>query len=67
MSDAIVADDMYKADTAKRAVEDAQRKRRNEGTSYKPEYFKYNEETKYWDFIPEKSQELDKIIASRDT
>lgn len=36
---AIIDDDMLKADNAKREIEDAQRQRRNAGTSYQPVYF----------------------------
>jgi len=47
VSVAIVADDMPAADNAKRLIEEAQRKRRNEGTSYKSQFFK-PDETKFW-------------------
>jgi len=64
LSESIVKDDMNAADVAKKAVEDAQRKRRKENTSFVPEYFKYDEQTTTWDFVMEKLPEIDKQIAT---
>jgi len=64
LSEAIVADDMYKADVAKRAVEDAQRKRRNEGNSFVPEFFEFEKETNRWNLIPGKMAQVDKFIEA---
>lgn len=47
VSEAIVADDMAAADNCKRLIEEAQRKRRNEGNSYQPRLFK-PDESKFW-------------------
>jgi len=47
---AVIADDMPKADAAKRVVEEAQRKRRNDGTSFVPEYFKLDTKSGFWEY-----------------
>jgi len=64
LSEAIVVDDMLKADIAKRVVEDAQRKRRHDGTNYTPTYFTFNAETKKWVFKEERMDEINKRIAT---
>jgi len=46
---AIEIDDMNAADTNKRLVEEAQRKRRKEGTNFSPRFFKFNTESATWD------------------
>jgi len=48
---AIVVDDLVKADIAKRAVEDSQRKRRASGANYAPRFFQFNNETGFWECI----------------
>jgi len=62
LSKAIEIDDMYKADMAKREVEEAQRKRRNDGKSIQPKFFKLEED--HWYFIKEKISDIDDIIFS---
>jgi len=62
LSKAIVADDMYTADIAKRAVEDAQRQRRRDETSYHPHYFAENSDKTFWAFKTELSKEVDERI-----
>jgi len=64
LSVAIVADDMVAADVAKRVVEDAQRKRRADNTSYTPSFFAQSEETKFWELIQEKWPSLLQQIAT---
>lgn len=63
MSEAIVKDDMYAADVAKRAVEGAQRKRRNDGASFAPRYF-VAERPEFWSFDWSKMKELNDKIAT---
>jgi len=60
LSRAIERDDMYQADVAKRAVEDEQRKRKNEGKSLEPQYFKFSDD--FWHFVKDKQSEVDDII-----
>jgi len=60
LSRAIEKDDMYQADVAKRVVEDEQRKRRNEGKSLEPQYFKFADD--FWYFVKDKQSEVDDII-----
>ena len=67
LSKAIVIDDMYKADAAKRLVEEAQRKRRTEGKIYEAKYFRVDPATtshtlQFWELIPEKMKEIDAVI-----
>lgn len=55
---------MYKADVAKREVEDAQRKRRNEGQSYEAKFFDHETHHSFWNFKKDKMPEIDKMILS---
>ena len=55
---------MYNADISKRAVEDSQRQRRRDNTSYVPSYFKLNEETKFWEFNYDKLKEIEEKIRT---
>jgi len=64
LSEAIVKDDMYAADIAKRNVEGAQRKRRNEGTSFAPRYFA-EQSPGFWAFdFENRIKELDAQIET---
>jgi hypothetical protein len=63
LSEAIVKDDMYAADLAKRAVEGAQRKRRTDGNSFAPRYFAV-QSPGFWAFDFERMRELDEKIAT---
>jgi len=49
MFQAIVDDDMPRADAAKKVVEDAQRERRKNGTNFSPIFFALNSSTGMWE------------------
>lgn len=49
MFKAIIADDMPKADAAKKIVEDAQRNRRKDGNNFNPIFFSLNESNGMWE------------------
>jgi len=68
-STSIAIDDMPNADISKRKVEDAQRKRRNEGNNFAPQYFKMDESTSLWDctldsIVPLISRKKDPLVSS---
>jgi hypothetical protein len=64
LSDSIVANDMLKADIAKKQVEDSQRKRRNEDRNFPIRFFKFDEEKKFWTFIEEKNSFINEKIET---
>jgi len=53
---AIEIDDMTSADMNKRTIEEAQRKRRKEGTNFAPRFFKFSTESSSWECIIEEMQ-----------
>jgi len=50
---AIEIDDMSAADTSKRTIEEAQRKRRKENTNYAIRFFRFNEAVSQWEIMPD--------------
>jgi hypothetical protein len=68
----IAVDDITNADIHKRKVEDAQRKRRAEGTNFVPQYFKYDDYNSCWDctidsILPLISRKKDPLVSSLQT
>jgi len=69
-STSIAIDDMPNADISKRKVEDAQRKRRNEGNNYAPQYFKQDDgNSHFWEctldtILPFISRKKDPLVVS---
>lgn len=65
---AIEIDDMAAADINKRAIEEAQRKRRKEGTNFAPRFFKFSTENSTWDFMLDEIQaHCDKVFEQLET
>eukprot|EP01116_Phalansterium_solitarium_P014639 TRINITY_DN323_c0_g1_i1.p1 TRINITY_DN323_c0_g1~~TRINITY_DN323_c0_g1_i1.p1 ORF type:complete len:439 (-),score=194.21 TRINITY_DN323_c0_g1_i1:968-2284(-) len=61
----IVSNDMYAADVAKRAIEDAQRARRAAGTSYEPIYFRRDPGSAFWRYTAGTSLEAVSELLER--